>query len=143
MPKSQYLDAFVTGALLDAPEGTGLPGADRQILCDLVALARAFVRLDADERAAVIADVHGRAVDLLPAESHPFFVDDSAPTRTTTSNLGAAVAIGHLVESGTKIVADNARGAFVDAASHRLGDPADGLQTGRAVGDENVDFSVD
>lgn len=170
MPKNQYLDTFVAGALLDAPEVARLSEADRRVLADLAALARAFVRLDENERAAIVEDVRARAREVLPTESHVFFIEDD-PTMmipaSTPKPLNATEAVERLFENGAGIVDENERTTLADAADaarfvvrlppedgtrivgilrrgNRLCDLADGLKNGRVVGDaKNGAFFVD
>lgn len=166
MPKNQYLDTFITGALLNAPEVARLSEAERRVLADLAALARAFVRLDDHERAAIVEDVRARAREVLPMESHVFFIDDDLVPPAISSST-ATETVERLFENGAGIVDENERTALADAAAaarfvvrlpledrtrivgilrrgDRLCDLVDGLRTGRVVGDpKNGAFFVD
>lgn len=166
MPKNQYLDTFVAGALLDAPEVARLSEADRRVLADLATLARAFVRLDENERAAIVEDVRARAREVLPTESHVFFIEDDLVPPAISSST-AAETVERLFETGVNIVDENERTTLADAGDaarfvvrlppedrtrivgilrrgHRLCDLVDGLRTGRVIADpKNGAFFVD
>lgn len=75
MPDHRHLDAFIKDTIDEAVSKRPLADADRRALDDLVLLARAFVRLDEQQRASILKLVRERAEQALPGEKHVFFVD--------------------------------------------------------------------